>query len=150
MRAKTINEIKRGADSALGSIGVGHSTFLKGAAYIRHNWPSSILTQMMNGTNELKTYVPLNSSVIKDVAKWDFHCNEDELITIQKGLCPMRMDEWIDQEVSKDILVYKDLPESYENFARVFYSKEWNVAEIEIRNSDTKKLVRTYYIIRYK
>ena len=113
---------------------------------------------MMDGTNETKNSVELEEHILKEIANWDFHCDASDLVVVEKGLCNLSIDLWVIKEVDTDITAYRDLMTSYSNIARVYYSKKWNVAEVEIRRPrdsyrsgmpDTE-LVRTYYVIRIR
>ena len=153
MRAKFINEIKRGIEgSGLSPIKMGKAAILKGYTYINQHWPF-IDIEFLSDSKD-RHIIP----IINEIAKWDFNCSPESIIILNVDYTSVEMDIWIDN-VLNQIETYRYFKTAGfdDLYTVICYSKEWRIGRVEIykeyflSGTDISSVNRTrissYYLI---
>jgi len=152
MRAKFINEIKRGIEgSGLSPMKMGKAAILKGYTYINQHWPFTDI-EFLSDIKD-RHIIP----IINEIAKWDFNCAPESIIILDTDYTAVAMDTWIDNVLSQiETNRHIEIPGFDDLYASVYYSKEWHVGivliykdyfSIETDIPASRTLISSYYLI---
>ncbi len=164
MRAKTINEIKKGGDG-FGSIGVGHTALLRGYNYIQQNWPHVIRDKFMFDDTD-RTYIQKIIATHEleglsfeelglDRLENGMDCSITDIAILRIHKAPTAMCTWIMEnclrKMSNDNSVVRH--DDVRTAVSMRYSSFWGVGKITYYTHNKEKSISTssaYYVIRYK
>ena len=150
MKAKIIlNEIKRGENSALGSIGIGSANFNHGFKFIRSDF---------SFWNPIEKNIPFESSIrsliLLGMKRWAYGGTDESILVIEDVSCPMTLTGWIEgmtRSSQSEKRYIKTTFEGKKYALRQRYSKEWNVGEVNVNYEQDKLIVMdNYYLIKYR